>query len=287
MGAWLRPLRPLPLDGLPRNGRMSEKHTYRLEPIPPMRRFSIDAGYLGRRRHIVHGLIEVDVTDARELIREHERETGQKLSFTAFVIYCLSRAIDKHPHVHAYRDWRNRLVIYDDINITSMFEVEFGEKKTPMPHVFRSTNRKSLLQIHDELRDTQTKPHASTEAGFMRWFLFLPAFLRRAFYWLIMKFPQSFRELSSSVMVTAVGMFGRGSGWAITMPNFTLNIAVGGISQKPGVHRGEIAIREFVDLTVSIDHDVVDGAPAARFVQTLRALLEAASGLWDLKPAAE
>ncbi|HUW10411.1 MAG TPA: 2-oxo acid dehydrogenase subunit E2, partial [Anaerolineae bacterium] len=122
---------------------------------------------------------------------------------------------------------------------------------------------------------------------FMRWFLFLPAFLRRAFYWLIMKFPQSFRELSSSVMVTAVGMFGRGSGWAITMPNFTLNIAVGGISQKPGVHRGEIAIREFVDLTVSIDHDVVDGAPAARFVQTLRALLEAASGLWDLKPAAE
>jgi pyruvate/2-oxoglutarate dehydrogenase complex dihydrolipoamide acyltransferase (E2) component len=117
----------------------------------------------------------------------------------------------------------------------------------------------------------------------MRWFLYLPAFLRRGFYWLVMRFPQVFREISSPVMVTAVGMFGEGGGWAITMPNFTLTIAVGGISEKPGVHKGEIAIREYLDLTVSIDHDVVDGAPAARFVQSLRELLESAYGLRDLE----
>ena len=257
---------------------MSEKHAYTSERIPAMRRFALDAGYLGRRRHIVHGLIEVDVTEARELIREHERRTGQKLSFTAFVIYCLSKAIEEHPHVHAYRDWRNRLVIYDDINITSMFEVEFGRKKTPIPHVFRSTNRKSFLQVHNELRDTQTRPHASSESRFMRWFLFLPQFVRRGFYWVVMRFPQTFRDNSSSVMVTAVGMFGSGGGWAITMPNFTLNVAVGGISMKPGVHEGQIAIRECLDLTVSIDHDVVDGAPAARLVHSFRSF-------WKLRMA--
>lgn len=153
---------------------MSAKQAYDIERIPPIRRFSIDGGYLGRRRNIVHGLIEVDVTDARETIREHERSTGEKLSFTAFVVYCLSKAIEKHPHVHAYRDWRNRLVIYRDINITSMYEVKFGEKKTPMPHVFRSTNRKSFLDIHNELRMTQKKPHASGESRFMRWFLSFP-----------------------------------------------------------------------------------------------------------------
>jgi pyruvate/2-oxoglutarate dehydrogenase complex dihydrolipoamide acyltransferase (E2) component len=262
---------------------MDEKQTYRIEPIPPMRRFALDAGYLGRRRHIVHGLIEVDVTDARQAIREVEQKTGEKLSFTAFVIYCLSRAIEEHPHVHAYRDWRNRLVIYDDINITAMFEVEFGPKKVPMPHIFRATNRKSLMQIHHELRDVQNKPHASVESKFMRWFLYLPAFLRRGFYWLVMKFPQSFRDNSSPVMVTAVGMFGQGGGWAITLPNFTLNVAVGGISQKPGVYQGEIVIREYLDLTVSIDHDVVDGAPAARFVNSFRGLLETAHGLKDLE----
>ena len=48
---------------------MDEKHAYKTERIPPQRRFSLDAGYLGRRRHIVHGLIEVDITDAREIIR--------------------------------------------------------------------------------------------------------------------------------------------------------------------------------------------------------------------------
>lgn len=261
---------------------MREKDAYRIERIPPMRRFSIDAGYLGRRRHIVHGLIEADVTDAREFIRGHERRTGQQLSFTAFIIYCLSKAIEEHPRVHAYRDWRNRLIIYDDVNITSMFEVEFGGRKTPLPHVFRATNRKSLIQIHDELRDVQARPHASTESQLMRWLLFLPACLRRLFYWVVMRFPRSFRENSSPVMVTAVGMFGEGGGWAITMPNFTLNVAVGGISRKPGVHDGDIAIREYVDLTVSFDHDVVDGAPAARFAQSFRAHLEAARGLRDL-----
>ena len=183
---------------------MGDKHTYKVERIPAMRRFSLDAGYLGRRRHIVHGLIEVDVTDAREFIQEYERIAGERLSFTAFIIHCLGKAIEEHPHLHAYRDWRNRLVIYDDINITSMFEVEFGGKKTPLPHVFRATNRKSYLQIHQELRGVQTRPHASSGSKFMRWFLYLPAFLRRGFYWMVMRFPQRFRDQSSPVMVTAV-----------------------------------------------------------------------------------
>lgn len=258
---------------------MDDKEAYKIEPIPVMRRFALDAGYLGRRRHIVHGLIEVDVTDARGCIRKHERETGEKLSFTAFVISCLSKAIEEHPHVHAYRDWCNRLVIYRDINITCMFEVENRGKKTPMPHVFKATNHKEFRQIHDELRAVQNRPHASEESGFMRWFLYLPAILRRAFYWVVMRFPQTFRNRSSSVMVTAVGMFGKGGGWAITMPNFTLNIGVGGISEKPGVHDGQIEIREILDVTISFDHDVVDGAPAARFVQSFRRLLENAAGL--------
>ena len=258
---------------------MGDEERYRIEAIPAMRRFAFDSGYLGRHRHIVHGLIEVDITDARRIIRQHERETGEKLSLTAFIIFCLSQAIDKHPHVHAYRDWRNRLVIYNDINITAMFEVAFAGKKTPMPHVFRGTNRMGFRQVHDELRSTQNRPHASAESNFMRWFLRLPAIVRRAFYTIVMRFPQSFRNSSSPVMVTAVGMFGSGGGWAITMPNFTLNVGVGGIDKKPGVYEGEIAIREYLDLTISVDHDVVDGAPAARFVQTFRDLLESAAGL--------
>ena len=260
---------------------MRKKKSFDIEPIPAMRRFAFDSGYLGRRRHIVHGLIEVDVTRARETIQAHARSTGEKLSFTAFILACLRKAIEEHPHVHAYRDWRNRLIIYQDINITCMFEVDFGGKMIPMPHVFREINKKNFREIHEELRAVQKKPHGSEEAKFMRLFLYLPAFLRRIFYWIVMKFPQTFRENSSPVMVTAVGMFGTGGGWAITMPNFTLNIGVGGISKKPGVHEGKIVIREFLDLTVSVDHDIVDGAPAARFVHSFRTRLENSDCLDD------
>jgi pyruvate/2-oxoglutarate dehydrogenase complex dihydrolipoamide acyltransferase (E2) component len=259
-----------------------EEKPFRLEPIPAMRRFAMDSGYLGRRRHIVHGLIEVDVTQARRLIREHERISGEKISFTAFIVHCLAQAIEEHPHVHAYRDWRSRLVIYDDVNITSMMETEFNGRKVPMPHVFKAANRKSLLELHQEMRAAQNAPQATGEAHFMRWFLRLPAFVRRIFYWIVMRFPRTFREQSSPVMVTAVGMFGHGGGWAITMPNFTLNVGVGGIAEKPAVHDGEIAIREMLDLTVSVDHDIVDGAPAARFVNNLRTRLENADGMQDL-----
>ena len=92
-----------------------------------------------------------------------------------------------------------------------------------------------------------------------------------------------FRDNSSPVMVTAVGMFGIGGGWAVTMPNFTLSIAVGGISRRPGVYKDEIVIREYLALTVSVDHDVVDGAPAIRFISRVGELLEETFGLLNLE----
>jgi pyruvate/2-oxoglutarate dehydrogenase complex dihydrolipoamide acyltransferase (E2) component len=80
---------------------------YTVVPFSRMRRFSIDAGHLGRKRHTVHGLLELDVTAARQHIREHKARTGETLSFTAFIITCLAQAVDEHKEVHAYRNWRN------------------------------------------------------------------------------------------------------------------------------------------------------------------------------------
>ena len=54
----------------------------------------------------------------------------------------------------------------------------------------------------------------------------------------------------------------------------SLLVLVGGIASKPAVHEGEIVIREFLNLTVSFDHDIVDGAPAARFAKKLSDLIE-------------
>ena len=74
---------------------------------------------------------------------------------------------------------------------------------------------------------------------------------------------------------------GKGGGWGITLPYHTLDVTVGGIAEKPGVVGEKIAIREYLDVTVSFDHDVIDGAPAARFVTRLNALIEQGYGLLD------
>jgi pyruvate/2-oxoglutarate dehydrogenase complex dihydrolipoamide acyltransferase (E2) component len=77
-----------------------------------------------------------------------------------------------------------------------------------------------------------------------------------------------------------VGMFGQGSGWGVGfLPLHTLGLTVGGLTEKPGVVAGQIAIREYLDLTISFDHDIVDGAPAARFAQKLKGLIEGGYGL--------
>ena len=60
---------------------------------------------------------------------------------------------------------------------------------------------------------------------------------------------------------------------------YTTGILLGGIGQKPGVVDGQIAAREFLSLTVDFDHDIIDGAPAARFVQRFKELIERGEGL--------
>ena len=80
--------------------------------------------------------------------------------------------------------------------------------------------------------------------------------------------------------LTAVGMFGKDSGWGIPYATlFSLFLTVGSISEKPGVVDGHIAIREYLSLTISFDHDIIDGAPAARFTERLKELIESGFGL--------
>jgi len=76
-------------------------------------------------------------------------------------------------------------------------------------------------------------------------------------------------------------MFGKGSGWGIPIAGHTLMLTLGGVASKPGVVQGQIAIREYLSLTLSFDHDIIDGAPEARFTQRLKDLIESGFGLLD------
>lgn len=57
-----------------------------------------------------------------------------------------------------------------------------------------------------------------------------------------------------------------------------------GSSRKPAIVEDRIEPREILNLTVVFDHDVVDGAPAARFVERLVDLIESGAGLDEMTP---
>ena len=100
-------------------------------PFPPEREIVVDAGYLGSRRHIINGLVEVDVTKARGLRRLLRTRDGTPISFTAFVVASLARAIEANPMVQAYRDWRGRLVVFHDVDVVTMIEPAPGAVAEP------------------------------------------------------------------------------------------------------------------------------------------------------------
>ena len=64
-------------------------------------------------------------------------------------------------------------------------------------------------------------------------------------------------------------------------------LTVGGIGEKQVIVDGHTAVRECLSLTISVDHDIVDGAPAARFIQRLKELIESGYGLDDSTVASE
>lgn len=259
------------------------RQDYQIIPFPKIRRLMVDGGRLARQKHIVHGLVEIDVTCARQAIRDYKAKTGETLSFTAFIMTCLGRAVAMNKHMHAYRTWSDKLVIFDDVDINTMFEVDVDGRKIIRPHIIRAVNRKTFRDIHEEIRGFQARHEGSREAKFIGWFVLLPALIRRLVLGILFKKPRMLKEMNGTVSLTAVGMFGSGPGWAIPVTNHTLQLTLGGIAQKPALINGHFENREYLCVTVSLDHDIIDGAPAARFIQRLKELIENGHGLEEIR----
>jgi pyruvate/2-oxoglutarate dehydrogenase complex dihydrolipoamide acyltransferase (E2) component len=258
---------------------ISRNDIHTVLPYPRNRLLMVDGGQMGLKKHTIHGLVEFDITHAREKIRKYRAQTGEALSFSTFFLACLGKAIDQDKQMLAYRNWRNQLIIYDDVDVNMLFEVEVDGKKTIRPHILRGVNHKSLGEIQEEIRTFQEGHQSSQESKFIEWFVRLPGFIRRSFLWVLFKNPQFIKEYYGTVLVSSIGMFGSGSGWGIPVPNHSLQLTLGGMGEKPGVVNHRVEVREYLSVTVSFDHDVIDGAPAARFSQRLKKLIESGFGL--------
>lgn len=126
-------------------------------PLPPLQLQMADWLELMSRRHMIHALIELDVTDARRAIRAARSAAGAPLSLTAYIIACLAQAIDEHKIMHAYRQ-RRRLVLFADVDVTTLIEQRVDGQPIPVPHIVRSANRRSLWAIQREIDEARAAP---------------------------------------------------------------------------------------------------------------------------------
>ncbi len=234
----------------------------------------------------MYALLEVDVTIARKFIEDYKAQTGEQLSFTGYLISCLACAVDEDKAVQAYRKGGKQLVVFDDVDVGLMIELNKGEKRVLTGHVIRGANHKTFWEIHQEIRSVQSnrEPVSAEKAAWFRSALLLPwplsGIFKALFRLILSRDPTIVTSMAGTVGISSVGMFGKGhAGWGISTGSHVLDLVVGGTARKLAEVEGRIEPRELLSLTVIFDHDLIDGAPAARFTRRLVELVESGYGL--------
>ena len=268
---------------------MNEKTgPYHIVDLTPGRRIWLNILDLPRPTLSMFGLLEVDVTVTRQFIAEYKARTGETVSFTGYLAYCLARAVDEDKTVQSYRKGHNQIIMFDEVNVGLMIERQVGETRAVTGYVVRDASHKSYLEIHQEIRTAQTTPVSGNQMpGWFRSAMLLPWPLSRLFNALlgmtVRRDPTIHVSMAGTVGITAVGMFGKGhSGWGLETTRHSLDLIVGSTAWKPAVVEGRIEPRQILNLTVVFDHHVIDGAPAARFTRRLLELIQSGYGLSEL-----
>jgi pyruvate/2-oxoglutarate dehydrogenase complex dihydrolipoamide acyltransferase (E2) component len=174
------------------------------------------------------------------------------------------------------------------VDVGIMIEQKMGEKRVLTGHVIRGANHKPFWEINQEIRSVQSN-QVSASAESASWFrsaMLFPWPLSRLFnalFRMVMRRdPTIVTSMAGTVGISSVGMFGKDQGgWGISTGSHVLDLTVGSMAWKPAVVEGRIEPRQILNLTMVFDHDVIDGAPAARFTRRLIELIESGYGLGE------
>lgn len=251
---------------------------YEVKPFPRIRIATVDLLRAARHKNMIHSMIEVDVTEARASIRKTKREKKGYLSFTGYIIKCVSQAVDRNRYLHAYRNRRKQLILFDDVDVSTTIERKVEGENQVVAMIIRAADKKSVQEISGEIRAEQEKEVSEAEVyKSIRLFLSIPAFIRKTIFRIMDRSPGLMKKRAGTIMVTSVNMVGNGAGWGIPVATHTLNVTIGGIVKRTVEVKDGYQNREHLCLTLSFDHDIVDGAPAARFFRDLKKIIESGS----------
>jgi pyruvate dehydrogenase E2 component (dihydrolipoamide acetyltransferase) len=191
--------------------------------------------------------ITVDMTrilDARKRVNEMlEEGGGDRISINDFILRATAQALYRHPEVNA--QWQGDSIRrHYRVHLGVAVAVEDG-LITP---VIRNANLKGLIQISNEVWELAARGRE--------------------------KRLQPDEYTGSTFSVSNLGMFGIHEFTGVINPPEAGILAVGGVEDTAVVETGQIVVRPLMKVTMSCDHRVIDGATGARFLRTLKGLLE-------------
>lgn len=189
--------------------------------------------------------IEIEMDACLILRKQVNASVGdeQKISLNDIVVKAAAMALVKHPFANAsYQEKSIRF--YEQADIGVAVAIDEG-LITP---VIRGANLKGFLEISAEIKDKAAKAKA--------------------------KKLQPEEYTGATFSISNLGMFGIKEFTAIINPPEAGILAVGGAALTPVVREGEIVVRNIMNVTMSCDHRVIDGATGAKFLQTFKQMLE-------------
>ncbi|MGD2069546.1 MAG: pyruvate dehydrogenase complex dihydrolipoamide acetyltransferase [Gemmatimonadota bacterium] len=183
------------------------------------------------------------VMAARKRVNAMLAESERKVSVNDFVLKATATALRQHPAVNAA--WHGDVIRrYRVVHLGVAVAVEDG-LITP---VIRHADRKGIAHISEELKELAGRARE--------------------------KRLQPDEYTGATFSVSNLGMFGIQEFTAVINPPEAGILAVGRAEEIPVVEEGEVRVRPRMKMTMSCDHRVIDGATGARFLQTLKAMLE-------------
>lgn len=257
---------------------------FKEQPWPRVRELVTDALTAGHRAHLAHGFVEFDVSRPMARIEKYKPLVPGGVSFTAYLVYCLGHALDAHKALHAYRRGRNKLVVFDDVDVNTLLEKRKPDGSlVPVTYIVRAANRKSLAEVNHELRQASASDLYNDEGVRRRRKLMrLPRTLRAALWWRMLRDPARLKREMGTAGLSNVGSFiAARPSWGVASSFLTCTLTIGGRYQRVYWADGHAEPRATLSVTITVNHDVVDGAPAARFAETFGRLLESGAGLDD------
>lgn len=216
----------------------------RLQPLTPMRRAIAERLHQGLASTAQLTLTaEVDVTALGEQLERLTAEWGRRVSYTEAAVRACALAIGEHPRVGA-RWTEEGLVLPERIDIGVAVALDDG---LVVP-VVRAADLKNLEAIGREIADLAERARtarlatAETEGGIFS--------------------------------VTNLGGYGIDAFTPLLNPPQTAILGLGRARPRPAVVAGAVVVRTLIMLSLTFDHRVLDGAPAAAFLATVVGLLQ-------------